>query len=66
MLTEKTKFDDVRIELMYALLNNSEVSQEGFNAIASLIDNVSGTKSNDTWNAFRAQFAELPAGSEQL
>ena len=46
---------DVRIEIMEALLHNSVVSKDAFDAIASIFENVDGA-SDDTWAAYKAMF----------
>lgn len=47
--------DDIRIEIMQALLNKSSVSGEAFDAIAALFEDVEGA--DDTaWAAYKAMF----------
>lgn len=47
--------DDVRIEIMQALLNNAVISKEGFSAIANLFEDVDG-ESDTAWAAYKEMF----------
>ena len=54
--------DDVRIEIMQALLNQSIVSPKAFDAIADIFDSVSGD-SDDAWAEYKALFGSSSASS---
>lgn len=47
--------DDVRIEIMQALLNNAVISKEGFSAIANLFEDVEGANAA-AWANYKAMF----------
>lgn len=47
--------NDVRIEIMEALLHDTIVSKDAFDAIANIFEDVDG-ESNDDWAAYKAMF----------
>ena len=47
--------NDVRIEIMQALLHDSVVSKEAFSEIAKLFESVEG-QDDTAWEAYKAQF----------
>lgn len=50
---------DIRIEIMQALLNNSSLSKDAFDALAAMFDSIEGND-DDAWAEYKAQF-----GSEE-
>ncbi len=54
--------DDIRIEIMQALLNNAVISKEGFSAIASLFEDVEGANAA-AWANYKAMFGVSTAST---
>ncbi len=53
MLRDNTGFTDSRVEILSALLNNSEISKDAFNGLKSLVEDLNvKTKDDEAFNAF--------------
>ena len=53
--------DDIRIEIMEALLNNSAISGKAFTALAGIFDAIDG-ENDAAWEAYKAKFGLVVTG----
>lgn len=66
MLRDNTGFTDSRVEILSALLNNSEISKDAFNGLKSLVENLSvKVKDDEAFDAFVSRLVGEPEKEEE-
>lgn len=66
MLRDNTGFTDSRVEILSALLNNSEISKDAFNGLKSLVEDLNvKVKNDEAFDAFVARLVGEPEKEEE-